>query len=476
MPEASPLLIEGISFSYPDYYEGQRKPVLDGISLSVPDGGIAAVLGKADAGKTTLARVLGGFAPRFTGGSVSGSARFHGADLVSCEPFLQLQTAGHVFQDADEQIITTRCDTEVAFALESLGTDRADMLRLVEESLSFAGLSGFAARHPATLSGGEKKRLLIACLKAVDPPLWVLDEVLQELDPAWKGQFLDFLRQSGKTALFLDSRWSPLYERHGAGLFLLRDGRIEEESQWHGTSRDAALAEEGLLAPACIPPARTASTPALLRCARIEFRFPAPSSFRLRIEDFAVHEGSVCALLGRNGSGKSTLGKLLCGLLAPQSGTIEWTGGGRRADPESLQRAVGYLFQNPDYQIFLPTVGDELAYGLLRQGWTQARIDALVQEAIRVFRLPPANTPSSLMGYGARKRLQAASYFLLDRRIYILDEADAGLCYADFSSMLSALRSRGAAILLITHDMLLARTAAERTVILEDGRILEDRG
>jgi len=467
--------IDGLSFSYPEYYAGQRNPVLKEITLSIPEGGLGVVLGKADAGKTTLTRVLGGFAPRFTGGTFSGRARFRDTELAGAKPYQLLETAGFVFQDADEQIITTRCDTEIAFALESLGVGRTDMGRLVEGALDFAGLSGFAGRHPATLSGGEKKRLLIACLKAIDPPLWVLDEILQELDPAWKGKLLDFLHDSGKTALLLDSRWSPLYAHHDAGLFLLREGQCTAEGAWVPPSRDAILAGEGLLAPVRAEPPRNGEPHPLLRCSRIEFGFPAPSSFSLHIEDLTIQEDSVCALVGRNGSGKSTLGRILCGLLVPQSGSVEWAGPqGLRADPEGLQRAVGYLFQNPDYQIFLPTVGEELSFGLRRQGVAQAEVERRVQEAIRVFRLPSEGTPPSLMGYGARKRLQAACYFLLERRLLILDEADAGLCYTDFASILEALRSRGASILLVTHDMLLAATAAERILVLDGGRILSD--
>jgi energy-coupling factor transport system ATP-binding protein len=470
------LQINELSFTYPAYYEGQRSPVLDRISLQVAEGRMGVILGKSDAGKTTLGRVLGGFAPRYTGGSLSGAARFRGRELASEKPYLLVETAGFVFQNAEEQIVTTRCDTEIAFALESLGVDRTEMHRIVSESLDFVELSDFAARHPATLSGGEKKRLLIACLKAIDPPLWILDEVLQELDPGWKGRLLRHLEGAGRTALFLDSRWSALYGRHHAGLFLLRDGRCEAEGQWiPPDSRESVLAREGLAAPAGKEPPRASAARALLRCSRIEFRFPAPSSFALRIEEFTVQEGAVCALLGRNGSGKTTLGKVLCGLLTPQAGAVEWVGNGtRRAEPESLQRDVGYLFQNPDFQIFLPTVRDELAYGLLRQRMPPGRVEELVQEAIRIFRLPPAETPPSLMGYGARKRLQAATYFLLDRKLLILDEADAGLCYEDFAAILSALRSRGASILLITHDLLLARHAAGRAVVLSDGRILSD--
>ena len=202
-----------LSFRYPDYPGLPARPLLVGLDLDVPRGAIAVLLGASDEGKTTLARILGGLVPRFSGGEVGGTVQVADGDPLRSAPYDLLESVGLVFQHPDEQITATRCDAEVAFALESLGMDPAAMRRRVEDSLALLGLTGFEARNPATLSGGEKKRLLLACLEAIDPRVWILDEAFEELDPSWRRSVLERLRARRRTALVLDSRWSPLFAR-----------------------------------------------------------------------------------------------------------------------------------------------------------------------------------------------------------------------------------------------------------------------
>ncbi|HET6487675.1 MAG TPA: ATP-binding cassette domain-containing protein, partial [Spirochaetia bacterium] len=119
------------------------RQVLDGLSLSVRRGAVAVLLGAADAGKTTVSRLIAAQIPRFTGGEVSGSIELHGRDLTGAKPYELLELVGVVSQDSNEQIITARCDTEVAFALESLGLPRRQIVERVDEALDLLGLSGF---------------------------------------------------------------------------------------------------------------------------------------------------------------------------------------------------------------------------------------------------------------------------------------------------------------------------------------------
>ncbi len=474
----SPLSISGLTFSYPGLSGGSPRAVLKGASFELSAGGRGAILGAADQGKTTLSRILAGLVPRFTGGTLEGSLTVAGRDPRDSRPFDSLQSVGVVFQDPDEQIFTTRCDTEIAFTLESLGVPAAPMRERVARSLSLVGLSDFASRNPATLSGGEKKRLLIACLVAADPELWILDEVFQELDHTWRAALLEHLCSASKSALFFDSRWSPLFDEGFSELSLLHDGSLERiGGGCAGADRDV-LERKGIR----LPPdtasigRRTAAADPVLRVDRVRFEFPGGGPFGLDVGSLELCSVEVCALVGRNGSGKSTLGKVLCGLLSPQAGTISLREGNTfcRATPAGLNRAVGYMFQNPDYQIFLPTVDEELAFGLRNAGLRGNVIRGMVEEARRLFRLPEGDTPPALMSYGARKRLQAATYHLLARRLLILDEIDSGLSYSDFLSLIGELASAGPGLLVITHDVDLARAVAHRVIVIDEGRIVED--
>ena len=116
---------------------------------------------------------------------------------------------------------------------------------------------------------------------------------------------------------------------------------------------------------------------------------------------------------------------------------------------------VGYLFQNPDHQIYLPTVREELAMGLRRTGADRKDIEARVREAASLFGLQELDAPPSLLSYGARKRLQAATYYLLSRELLVLDEIDSGLCTVKGSHSWMPCHPAGPGIVLITHDMAL---------------------
>ena len=120
------IAIERLSFSYPEYPNLPARKLLDGVDLSVARSEIGLVLGASDEGKTTLARILGGLVPRFSGGSIDGTVFAGGADVRTRAPYDLVEKVGLVFQHPDEQIVGTRCDAEVAFALESLGVDRSD--------------------------------------------------------------------------------------------------------------------------------------------------------------------------------------------------------------------------------------------------------------------------------------------------------------------------------------------------------------
>jgi energy-coupling factor transport system ATP-binding protein len=476
--DPSPMLtVNELAFRYPDQGTPPERAVLDGLSFSVTEGRMTVVLGPADAGKTTLARILAGLVPRFSGGRLSGRIELRGTDVVRARPWELMDRVGVIAQDSDEQILTTRCDTEVAFALESLGMPRDRMVAKVGESLATMGLSTFASRNPATLSGGEKKRLLLACLAAIGPDLWILDESLAELDRSWRDAVLDILRDNGRTVLALDSRWSELLAERGGTFAILAEGKIAAMSDSpHEPEFLGSLASHGIIGRGRRAGPLRGDTAPFLRAENVRFRFPRSEGFELCVDSLELARGEIAALVGSNGCGKSTLGKILCGLYAPVEGSVSLADGSafRPAAPETLNGSVGYLFQNPDHQIYLPTVRDELALGLRLQGIARPEIDRRVEEAVELFSLPDLSAPPALMSYGSRRRLQAATYYLLSRGLLVLDEVDAGLSTREVQALLDALFSRRPGIVLITHDLVLATSICARIIVMEAGRLVGD--
>ncbi|MCF7913791.1 MAG: energy-coupling factor ABC transporter ATP-binding protein [Spirochaetaceae bacterium] len=486
------IKIHNLTFTYPRYSDSQisEPPLFDNLHYSIHQGELHTIIGAPESGKTTLSRILTGLVPRYTGGSLEGQLTLFEKNVRELRPQDMIEIIGTIFQNPDDQILTTRVDSEIAYPLESLGYAPSAIAERVERELARFGLEEKAGRNPATLSGGEKKRLLCAVLAAVAPPVWVLDETLDEMDSQWRQALLEYLTQQNSTVLLFTSKMpsssTDPQQQHRA---ILSQGRLHSEAE----AIDRIAERDGLrLLPAAPAVAKdktgagdkAAETkaepggkaedagPVLLEAEALSFRYPGLTDFSLEIDHFVLRAGETLTLAGPNGCGKTTLAKLLCGLYSPQQGAISLPG---RADGpaalELLRSSAAYLFQNPDYQIFLPSIEEELAYGLKEKGLSRERVTTLVQSAIQNFRLPPAETSPTLLSYGTRKRLQAATYWLLQRPICIFDETDSGISPKDFAALIDAFKSPDRALLIISHDAELAQHYSNRILRMEAGRL-----
>ena len=484
VPPKTPQPLEArISFRYPDYPGLPSISLFEGLELKLKRGKIHLIIGPTDAGKTTLSRILMGLIPGHTGGRFQGEVLWDGIPVENIPPREFLQKGGLLFQDPEEQLLSPRCEEEAAFALESLGVPGEEMRLRVDEALAWMGLSGYRDRNPGTLSGGEQKRLLAAALKAQDPGLWILDEIFEELDQTVRKTLLSTLNEKGRTVLIFASKDLPLFDEFHPESFLL-EGKVLIPLPPKGPERQALLVRAGLDFPPRpglpVTPGKPPGRP-VLSLTGIRFAWPK-GDFSLFLDSLVLREGEITVVLGPNGSGKSTLGRILCGLLTPSAGEIRvFPGINPSADPDGgitpgpvdLHRYCGYLFQNPDYQLFLPTVLEELLYGTplkyRKEGLRKAA------EAQKMFRLPGGEAPPALLSFGGRKRLQGAIGSLLERPVLILDEGDSGLTYGDFLDMVENLRSPRRALVIITHQEELALRLADQRLSLENGRIKGSR-
>jgi energy-coupling factor transporter ATP-binding protein EcfA2 len=493
------LSIKNLSFSYPEYPGVAARQLFRGLNLQLPAGSISVLLARPDRGKTTFCRVLAGLIPRFSGGYLQGEVRLGSVRLLDKEPYELIEQVGMVFQHPGEQLLASRCDSEVAFPLESLGLARSEIETRMDRALRSMGLDRYRYQSPKVLSGGQKKKLLIACLLAVDPLLWLLDETLEELDGGTKRQLLELLKCRRRSTLILSAKWHDLFREYANRIFLLEEGRIRAVAEDPG-SRDfrKLLLKRGFVLPGegaekashrtRLPGSTQRSTAAdrhtrwqadLVEVDDLMFRYPEDvrgtgPGFSLQIDHLRLKAGQVLAVVGDNGSGKSTLGRLLCGLLNPERGRIRIRKGEglQPACPEELNRFTGYLFQDPDLQIFLPTVFEEMALGLRHLNLPAEEIRRRVREALALFGLPAGDAPPALMSYGIRKKLQAGVYYLLERPLMIIDEGDSGLSVNDFAEMVRIFRNSSGALIFITHDHRLAHALADEVLELKAGRFV----
>jgi len=190
-----------------------------------------------------------------------------------------------------------------------------------------------------------------------------------------------------------------------------------------------------------------------------------------------VPQGAFVAVLGQNGSGKSTLVKHFNGLLRPTRGRVLVDGWDtRETSLGRLARTVGYVFQNPDHQIFCATTREEIRFGPQNLGLAPEEIERRTEQALETFGLQPyADQPPALLGFGLRRKISVAAVYAMRPQIFVLDEPTTGLDWRstlDLLERVQGLHRKGHTILLVTHDMRIAAAYAERTLVLKDGRVL----
>jgi len=192
-----------------------------------------------------------------------------------------------------------------------------------------------------------------------------------------------------------------------------------------------------------------------------------------------LKSGEYVAIVGGNGSGKTTLAKMLNGLLKPTSGSIVvWGKPTVDQSVAELARYVGYAFQNPDHQLFCPTVEEEVRFGPHNLGFEGHDLSRRVERAVETMRLTQfMRKPPLSLTLGERRRISIASVIAMDPEMLILDEPTTGLDSAETDDLMSSierLNREGKTIVLITHDMRLVAKHAKRVVVMSAGRIVLD--
>ncbi len=196
----------------------------------------------------------------------------------------------------------------------------------------------------------------------------------------------------------------------------------------------------------------------------------------LRDINLCVGPAERVALVGPNGAGKSTLMLHLNGILRGQQGTIQV--GDLEVNEANLRKvraAVGIVFQNPDDQLFSPTVFDDVAYGPIYMGLTEEQVRQRVTQALKQMNMETyAGRTSHHLSLGEKKRISIATVLAMEPNILVLDEPSAGLDPRARRTLIQLLDRLGTTMLISTHDLRLVQELCPRTVVLDEGRIVAD--
>jgi cobalt/nickel transport system ATP-binding protein len=214
-----------------------------------------------------------------------------------------------------------------------------------------------------------------------------------------------------------------------------------------------------------------------LRVVGLEFAYP-DGQVALRGVDLHVGRGERVALLGPNGAGKTTLVLHLNGVLSGGAGTVTVAGlpvSQDRSVLAEIRRRVGIVFQDPDDQLFLPTVAEDVAFGPANLGLRGAELVARVDEALTAVGMAEhAGRAPHHLSFGQRRRVAVATVLAMRPEILVLDEPSSNLDPAARRELADILRGLPVTVLMVTHDLPYAMELCDRSVILDEGRIVAD--
>lgn len=503
-------------------YPGRKQPVLQNLSMNIEQGETLLLLGPSGSGKSTLALTLNGLVPHSLGQIVGGSVHINGKNTVEFPVADLAQQVGIVFQDPDAQFATMKVEDEVVFGLENLCQNPDQMERRLIRSLDSVEMLPARHRLVIELSGGEKQRIALASLLAMQPSVLVFDEPTANLDPVGTQAvfaLLAELKAQGKhTLILIEHKLDELmhfvdrvavldkqgqlfahgdprqvFAEHGAelerlGVWLPQVSLLALELHKRGQRANSfpitigdAVKTLRLMKPAnvksSLPKRKPDSTTKTLEFELRDLSFSFGESATLAQVSLKIEEGDFLAIVGANGAGKTTLAKHLIGILSPPAGTVYFAGQDiNQYSAKKLAAQVGYVFQNPEHQFVTETVFDEVAYGLRSMGVSEQQTNAKAIELLQMFSLERYSKANPFtLSLGEKRRLSVATMLAMGQQTLILDEPTFGQDERNAEALLlllDQLNTQGKTIIVVTHDMRIAAEHAKHVVVLTKGKIL----
>lgn len=500
-----PVRLDHVTLRYGD------SLALDDVTLEVCRGERVCVLGANGSGKSTLASVICGLlAPDEGDVELAGHAVCTGGmpDLAAYRD--ARRQLGLVFQNPDDQIVTSVVADDVAFGPENLGVPRAQIAARVARELRRVAMEKYAHADPSRLSGGQRQRVCIAGALAMEPAVLVLDEPSSLLDVRGRAAIMRVmgrLAAAGATLVhvthFMDEALAAdrvIVMQHGRvalegtpdEVFATKNAQVIEAlglempfgARLAAALRQAGAAGGAIAAPdapsgekpaasaACAP---AAEPPAIL-ARDLGFSY-GPDAQALDGVSLEVPAHATTAIVGQTGSGKSTLLRLLCGLEAADAGSLTVCGinAATKRGRRQVRRAVGYVMQHPERQLFAQTVAEDVAFGPRNQGLSAAEVERRVAHALDLVGLADRRDASPFELSGGQQRLAAiAGVLAMEPELLVLDEPTAGLDprgRARLRALMADLAAHGVTLLQVTHSMEDA-ARADHVVVLDQSHVL----
>ena len=486
-----PLVVRDLGFRY----NSRRTPAIEDINLQLEPGQLVLLAGSSGCGKTTLMRCVNGLIPHTYRGFMQGEIELYGKSVKGMGLADISRHVGTLLQDPERQILGTYVINEVCFGLESLGMPREEMIQKAEKALERLHITHLKDKETHYTSGGEKQKVALAGVLAMEPNILLLDEPLASLDPASAREALLAFREladEGLSILLVEHRVEDVLEINPEKVIYMDNGRVVYQGDVKGLLETADYTRIKLPAQTVMRrakgkpfeeccfavPAFDPQSEPLVSFQDVCFRYKEDGPEVLHGINLDIRAGEVIAILGHNGSGKTTTVKQALGLLKPTSGQVLLEGvETRKTTVANVAKTIGYVFQSPSQMLFAPTVREELAFGPENLGMDKETVSQNVDWAIETVHLEhELPMPPLALSFGQQKRVSIASVLSMKSRILMMDEPTSGQDYWNYQSFMNTiLQTPGFdAILFITHDLDLALTYANRVVVLYGGQVMAD--
>ena len=515
------IKVEDLSYRY----DVNDPLVLRDVNFTIEEGEFVVTMGPSSSGKTTLCLALNGIIPNFFGGKFYGAVSILGKDTLDLSVAELAQNVGMVLQDPEMQLVTNSVEDEIAFGMENIKVPQEKMGERIREALEIVRLTGYERKHPAMLSGGQKQRLAIAAAVALRPKVMVLDEPTSQLDPIGVEEVFSVIRELQRAygmTVFLVTHNSERAAEYADRVLLMGEGKITADTtpgkffrgmdlatraavrlpqitEFYGRFSDTIhpVSELPILLPDAVeqikslwsqvefvpqlypdenPCGDEAEAP-VISARGLHFTYPDGTE-ALNGVSLDVHKGECMAIIGQNGGGKSTLVKHFVKLLKPTSGEVMVFGKNvLEYSTSALAQRIGFVYQNPDAQIFCQTVEEEVGFGPTNQIDDQVEVERRVEAALRDMDLLDVKDEHPLsMSKGDRERVAVAAVLAMEPEVLIFDEPTTGqdtMGSRQIMKMIKQLNDEGRTILIITHHLYLLPGYVNRMVLLGDGKLLE---
>lgn len=518
------IIIENLYFKYAN----AKKPALVDINLRIKKGERILITGPAGAGKTTLCYCINGLIPHFFRGEMKGNVIVRGYNTKDFDVNHFSKFVGFLFQDPSSQLITPTVKDEIAFGPRNLGFPRSEIIKLVEEYLKFFQLEKYKDINPHDLSGGQQQACALAAVLAMKPDIYVLDEPTANLDPISSYQTLSFInkitKEQDKTVIIVEHKLEELVSLVDRAIVMnngeiIADGdprKVFEDVEpmikigvnlpqvtilFYQLKKNKILSFNSL--PLTINEAYEILSVILKKNKSFlgEIKYVGKTSPKIGAEpiikteflsyiypngtealknvNLEIYPGEFVAIVGQNGSGKTTLVKHFIGLLRPTKGKVFVYGmDTNRTTVSDLAKKVGFVFQNPDNQIFSRTVFDELSFGPKNLGLSQEEIERRIKVIAKLLGLTEflKENPFNL-SKGEKHIVAVASVLTMDPAVLVVDEPTTGhdlKTGKKLMDLFKQLNISGKTIIVVTHNMNFVAEYAQRVIVLKSGQVLID--